>query len=108
MGWRVVFRTEARDEALEAVEFIAAHGTPEAAQRWYEGLEAAIASLAKMPARFPYAREKDTFPGVELRQIVFKSHRLIFTIRGKDVHVLHVRHVARENLEGVGDGEAGQ
>lgn len=98
MPYKVIFRAAARDEALDAADYLAEHGSPEIALRWYEGLEAAIASLADMPARCGYARENEAFAKVELRQIVFKSHRLIFTIRGDEVHVLHVRHVARANL----------
>lgn len=102
MRYTVIFRPEARDEALDAADYIAKHGSPEAALRWYEGLEAAVASLAHVPASHGYAREHDAIPGIELRQVVFKSHRLIFTIRGDQVHVLHIRHVARANLDDFG------
>lgn len=103
MPHTIVFRSEARDEALNAAGYIAEHGSPGAAQRWYEGLEAAVASLASMPARCGYARENESFRGVELRQLVYKSHRLIFTVRGDEVHVLHVRHVARTNLDDISE-----
>lgn len=99
MRYRVIFRPEARDEALDAAGFIAENGSPETALQWYEGLEAAISSLESMPARCGYAREHEAFPGVELRQLVYKSHRLIFTIRESEVHVLHVRHIARADIE---------
>jgi len=101
--YTVIFRPEARDEALDAAGYIAEHGSPEIALRWYEGLEAALDSLASMAAQHGYAREHGTLLGVELRQIVVKSHRLIFLIRGGEVHVLHVRHVAQDNLEALGD-----
>ncbi len=96
MRYRVVFRPEARQEALDAAAYIAASGSNDAALRWYDGLEDAIASLSTMPARFGYAREHGAIPGVELRQLVYKSHRLIFTIRDGVVHVLHVRHTAMD------------
>lgn len=99
MRYKVIFRPEARDEALDAADYIAEQGAPEIALQWYQGLEAAIGSLESMPARFGYAREHEAFPGVELRQLVYNSHRLIFTIRENAVHVLHVRHVARANIE---------
>lgn len=99
MRCKVIFRPEARDEALDAADYIAEHGSPEIALQWYEGLEAAIGSLESIPARCGYAREHEAFPGIELRQLVYKSHRLIFTIRENVVHVLHVRHVARANIE---------
>lgn len=99
MNYAVVFHKQARDEALEAADYIATHGSEEAAMRWYEGLVAAVASLETMPARCGYAREHGSFPGVELRQLVYKSHRLIFVIRAATVHVLHVRHVARADID---------
>jgi plasmid stabilization system protein ParE len=99
----VIFRQEARDEAIDAAAYIADNGSSEAALSWYEGLEAAVASLESMPSRCGYARERDAFPNIELRQLIYKSHRLIFAIRGKHVHVLHVRHVAQANIDTMPD-----
>ena len=104
MRYKVIFRPEARDEALDAADYIAAHGSPFVALTWYTGLEAAITSLESSPARCAYARERDAFPGIELRQLVYKSHRLMFVVLAKEVHVLHVRHVARANIEVLPDG----
>ncbi len=103
MPYKVVFRKQASDEALEAAEYIALHSSPHVALRWYEGLEKAIASLAQMPDRFALARENRKFKDIELRQLVYKSHRLIFVVRSKTVHVLHVRHVAQKPLEAIPD-----
>jgi len=97
--YRVIFHSGARDEAMEAAGYIADQGFPDNAVRWYEGLERAITSLTEMPQRFPRARESESFPGIELRQLVYKSHRLIFTIINDEVHVLHVRHTAQQNLD---------
>lgn len=108
MRYVVIFRPEARDEALDAADYIAEHGSPEIALRWYEGLAGVIASLAQMPASHGYAREHGALPGVELRQVVYKSHRLIFTIRGDEVHVLHILHVARSSLDQIGLDDRGQ
>ena len=98
MKYRVVFRDAARDEAVEAAAYIAEQGYPETAIEWYQALEAASASLSEQPLRCSYARENDAIPGVELRQLVFKSHRIIFTIRNDEVHVLHVRHTRQRLL----------
>ena len=103
MPHKVVFRKQASDEALQAAEYIALHSSPRVALRWYEGLEKAIASLAEMPDRFALARENGRFKDIELRQLVYKSHRLIFVVRGKTVQVLHIRHVAQQNLEELPD-----
>ncbi len=105
MKYQIIFRPEARDEALAAADYIASHGSDHAALGWYEGLEEAIATLAVFPAGYAYAREHGVLPGVELRQLVYKSHRLIFTIRGNEVHVLHVRHVAQASMQRLEDVE---
>ena len=103
MRFKVIFRPEARGEALDAADYIASQGSPSAALKWYTGLEAAILSLEFSPARCAFARERDAFPEIEVRQLVYKSHRLIFIVRAKEVHVLHVRHVARANIETLPD-----
>lgn len=41
-------------------------------------------------------RESDAFPEIELRQLIYKSHRLIFTIRNDTVDIIHLRHVSRD------------
>ncbi|QYK47979.1 MAG: type II toxin-antitoxin system RelE/ParE family toxin [Phycisphaeraceae bacterium] len=99
MRYTVLFRAKARDEALDAADYIARTGSPEAAQRWYEGLETAVRSLESMPARCGLARENESIPGIELRQLMYASHRLIFIIRDRTVHVLHLRHAAQANAD---------
>ena len=59
-----------------------------------------IASLDEMPRRFGFAREHVLRRQPELRQMLYKSHRVIYTIIGQEVHVLHVRHAAQDNLDG--------
>ncbi len=99
MRYRVIFRPIAREQALRAVAFIADRGNPENARRWLVGLEEEIDSLSTMPRRCGLARESAAFPSRELRQLLYKSHRVIFTIRNDEVCVLQIRHVAQDNLE---------
>jgi len=84
---------------MDALEFIAGQASVDVALAWYAGLEAVIDGLREMPLRYPLARENGLFPDVELRQAIYKSHRLIFTIRKRTVHVLHIRHVAQNRLD---------
>ncbi|MBX3403132.1 MAG: type II toxin-antitoxin system RelE/ParE family toxin [Phycisphaeraceae bacterium] len=100
MRYDVILRAKARDEAVEAARYIAEHASLEAALRWYEGFEDTVGALSTMPARFSLARENGAVAGCELRQVIFKSHRVIFTICARQVHILHIRHVARAVLEG--------
>jgi len=62
-------------------------------------LASAIATLTEYPHRCPLARENQAFPGMEIRQLVFKSHRLIYNVQDREVHVLHVRHFAQADLD---------
>lgn len=99
LKYRVVFRPEAHNEAVDAAAYMLVEGYGEAALEWYARLEEAVASLASMPARCPLAREHASFPGIELRQLLVKPYRLILVIRNDEVHVLHVRHVSRADID---------
>jgi plasmid stabilization system protein ParE len=85
----------------EALEWLAERSRP-AAARWHEQLLEAIRSLANNPQRCGLAPESDWYPG-ELRQLLSGKrrgvYRILFEIRGEVVHVLRVRHSARELLE---------
>ncbi len=99
MNYRIVYRDEAKHEAAEAAGYIADQGSLDKALHWFDGLEAAIASLEEMPRRFGFAREHVLRRTPELRQMPYKSHRVIFAIIGSEVHVLHVRHTAQDNVD---------
>jgi plasmid stabilization system protein ParE len=97
MNHRVVIETRAIRDIDEATGWIAGQ-SPDAAGKWFDAVEAEIQALARFPERCPRAREDGVF-GFELRQLVFGRrhgrYRVIFTIQGNSVHVLHVRHGAR-------------
>ena len=65
-------------------------------------LEEAMASLGILPARCPLALENDRFP-FEVRQLLYgrKPHvyRILFTIDGDTVNILHIRHARRKPME---------
>lgn len=50
-----------------------------------------------MPERCPLAPENDAFE-VEIRQLIYRSHRVLFTVLGSRVHILHIRHVRQDLL----------
>lgn len=93
MKYRVVIETRAIRDIDEAAGWIAAQA-PEAAERWFNAIEAEIYSLARFPERCPRAREDGMFK-YELRQLVYGRrhgrYRVVFTIHEGAVHVLHVR-----------------
>ncbi|HUG12120.1 MAG TPA: type II toxin-antitoxin system RelE/ParE family toxin [Opitutaceae bacterium] len=96
MKFFVRIETRAARDIDEASGWIAAR-SPEAAERWFNAIEAEIHSLEYFPMRCPRAREDGLFP-YELRQLVYGRrqgrYRVIFTIRNQTVHVLHIRHGA--------------
>jgi plasmid stabilization system protein ParE len=65
-------------------------------------LQDAIASLAKFPERCPLAPENAAFP-FEVRQLLYgyapHVYRILFTIEGQTVCVLHIRHGRRQPLK---------
>ena len=97
MNYRVQIGKEAHDELAEAFWHIH-DDSPANAKIWLQGLYDKIDSLESMPERCAFARENDKFEE-ELRQLVFHSHRIIFTIKGKTVYVMHIRHGARKEIE---------
>lgn len=79
--------------------------TPEpnsATNQWYCGIVDAIVSLERFPGRCPLAPENASVP-YELRQLIYgkrrNAYRILFTIRENRVHVLHIRHSARDWIQ---------
>jgi plasmid stabilization system protein ParE len=61
------------------------------AEQWARQLRTAVfKQLAVVPSGFPLAPEGDEF-SEEIRQMVVGRYRVLFTIKGREVHVLHVR-----------------
>lgn len=90
MKYRVMITEEAEAGIRGAFHFIEREA-PLNAERWLKGMREAIDGLKEMPGRYAYARENDRHEA-ELRQVIYKSHRIIFMIEGKEVQVLYVRH----------------
>jgi len=74
----------------------------EQAQRWFDAIYPAIATLQTMPRRCSHATERELYSG-ELRQLLFGvaqrvTHRVVFTIEADAVIVLRVRHTSQHHL----------
>lgn len=99
--FRVIIQPSASAEMEEAFLWIAEHN-PEAAVKWFNGLQDAVHGLETFPERCPLAPENDAFQE-EIRQLIYGRrtgrYRIFFTIRSDAVHILHVRHGARDYLE---------
>ncbi len=95
--YTVIIEHPAEEEAERAYLHINEQA-PLNAERWWNGLVDAILSLEEMPKRCPLAREDARFDE-DIRQLVYKSHRILFTLRGDRVHILHIRHSAMSDVE---------
>lgn len=87
MKFSVVIQPPAEADAEEAYLYILGHA-PAAADAWLDGLLAVVETLATLPERCPLAPENDAFEE-EIRQLLYRSHRVLFTVQGDRVHVLH-------------------
>lgn len=102
MKYRVVFQPRARADALEAFRWLTDQ-SPEAAAKWYLGLEKAVAKLATNPERHPVAEEESERFGVTIRQMLYGRrrgvYRILYAVENDTVSLLFVRHSARGPIE---------
>jgi plasmid stabilization system protein ParE len=103
------YRVEISDVALaeiDAAYLYLSSRSPEAAIRWLRGLEAAINSLSMFPGRCPIAPESESYPDIEVRQLLYGRGRSVYRILycvfdredEPEVRILHVRHGARRRI----------
>lgn len=101
MKYRVIVQPGAENELEEACRWIA-EDSPDHAAAWFNGWVDALKTLAHSPRRCAKAPE-DPFFEEEIRQLLYGKrrgvYRILFTIRKNEVHVLHVRHSARDALD---------
>jgi plasmid stabilization system protein ParE len=100
MTYHVIIQPQAEAE-IEAAYLWKRDNAPQAAARWFAEIVEAINSLDQFPSRCPLAPENEHF-AQEIRQLLYGPrndvYRILFTIQGDTVHVLHVRHGAQQHL----------
>ena len=94
MKYRVELSPGVDDEIRAAASYIASDSLP-AAEKWLDGIYNTIQSLRSLPERCGVIREHEEFEE-ELRELRYKSHRIIFVVEERIVRVVHVRHAARD------------
>ena len=97
MKYQVIVQPTAADEIDAAFVFIAKHSSVANAEAWFNRLDDQIQTLSSFPNRCPSAPEIAYF-AEEIRQLLVEPYRVLFTVAGKRVHVLHVRHMARRAI----------
>jgi plasmid stabilization system protein ParE len=74
---------------------------PEAGERWHERLRARVATLKTQPRSCPRVEEAAK-QGVEVRELRYGkrrgAYRILFVIRDRTVHIVHIRHTARAKV----------
>jgi plasmid stabilization system protein ParE len=103
MKYDVLIASRAQHEAQANHDWWAEHRSPEQAARWYDEFLNSALTLEQNPERRALAPENGRFP-YEIRQLNFgigrkPTHRLIYTIRPKEVVILRVRHLAQQEID---------
>ena len=87
----VIFEDSAQADVRESYDWGSRAWGKREAQQWARQLRtAASKQLGVVPKGFPLAPEDDEF-SEEIRQMVAGRYRVLFTVKGRKVHVLHVR-----------------
>lgn len=101
MAFRVKSTANAKQDARNILVWLREQQAGDSGLRWFERLRKAVASLRELPARCALAPEDKDF-SFEVRQLLYgrKPHqyRILFTIEGDTVTVLHIRHGRRDVL----------
>ena len=89
--YQVVFEEAAQADVRESYDWGCRAWGKRAAQQWVRHLRSAVfKQLAVMPKGLPLAPEDNEF-SEEIRQMIVDRYRVLFTIKRRKVHVLHIR-----------------
>jgi plasmid stabilization system protein ParE len=100
--YRITILPRAKQQLLGQALWWSEHRSTEQAFHWLDGFEQALASLAERPERCSIARESEAFDPV-IRELHYglrnkATHRAVFEIRGDEVIVHCIRHLAQRDL----------
>jgi plasmid stabilization system protein ParE len=101
MAFNVRITREAELDMTETFNWRSENISVEAAAQWYNGVMDKIHSLEEMPRRCGLAPENEHFED-EIRQLLYgkrgSQYRILFSISGETVWVLHVLHSSHDTL----------
>ena len=109
MKYRVIVQPRAERDVRQHVRWLLEQSkSPSTALRWAHGIRAKIATLESGPLRCPVDSDSAAY-GEEVRVLLHGKingvHRILFALRGREVHMLTVRHSAQRSLtEELGSG----
>lgn len=89
--YEVIFEDSAQENVRESYDWGCRAWGKQQAQEWVRQLRTAVfKQLGVVPKAFPLAPENDEF-SEEIRQMIVGRYRVLFTMKGRKVHVLHLR-----------------
>jgi plasmid stabilization system protein ParE len=102
MSYRVILQPRAVRDLQAAARCLFDRSRSSAtARRWLSGIRRKIDTLKVSPERCPADPDSDAYGG-EVRMLLYGkrpgTYRILFTIQGREVHILAIRHAARRNL----------
>ena len=100
---RVIITPDADHDLRTAYRFLRDEGSLQVARAWLIGIKKKISSLSDNPERAHGAPESGSFDE-PIRELLYGSgnrgvYRILFTVFGRSVFVLHVRHGSMLPLE---------
>lgn len=102
MTFHVESTAAAEQDADAILDWLLSEHAGDTGIRWFLALQDAIASLAELPERCPVAAESAGFP-LEVRHLLYGKtphvYRILLTIQGQTVYILHIRHGRRQPLK---------
>ena len=95
LAYRVILTPEAEADLRTAYRYIRRHA-PHAAREWIRRARQSVKTLSRHPIRCPLAPESVSFDE-PIRELLCGSgnrgtYRVLFTVIGKSVYILHIRH----------------
>jgi plasmid stabilization system protein ParE len=89
--FEVIIEESAQEDVRDSYDWGCRNWGKRETQQWARQLRIAVfKQLGVVPKAFPLAPENDEF-SEEIRQMVVSRYRVLFTIKDRKVHVLHVR-----------------
>jgi len=89
--YRVIFEESAQENVRQSYDWGCRAWGKREARHWARELRSAVVKqLGVVPKGFPLAPENEEF-SEEIHQMVIGRYRVLFIIKGRNVHVLHVR-----------------
>ena len=89
--YSVIFEESAQADVRESYEWGTRAWGKREAQHWVRELRSAVFDQLRVaPRGFPFAPENKEF-SEEIRQMIVGRYRVLFTIKDRKVHILHMR-----------------